>query len=145
MGTDVFICSPLRTAIGTFDGSLKTIAATQLGATVIRETLKRAALPPEIVQAVVMPLSMAAFQFRYQLSLSTVSAVPERRRLFPLIWKLPVAIFNAPSRGAWKIWICVLIFCHPPAGAIAWAMVRLSTACCMTDWLMLSRISIPVW
>jgi acetyl-CoA C-acetyltransferase len=54
MPTDIFICSPLRTAIGTFDGSLKTIAATQLGATVIRETLKRAALPPEIVQAVVM-------------------------------------------------------------------------------------------
>jgi len=54
MTIDVFICSPLRTAIGTFDGSLKTIPATQLGAAVIRETLKRAALPPEIVQAVVM-------------------------------------------------------------------------------------------
>ncbi len=54
MATDVLICAPIRTAIGTFDGSLKTIPATQLGATVIRETLKRAALPPEAVEAVVM-------------------------------------------------------------------------------------------
>jgi len=54
MATDIFICTPLRTAIGTFDGSLKTIPAAELGATVIRETLKRTALPPETVEAVVM-------------------------------------------------------------------------------------------
>ena len=54
MATDVFICSPVRTAIGNFDGSLKTVPATQLGADVIRETLKRSKLSPEAVQAIVM-------------------------------------------------------------------------------------------
>jgi acetyl-CoA C-acetyltransferase len=36
---DVVLCSPVRTAIGAFNGSLKTIPATDLGATVVRETL----------------------------------------------------------------------------------------------------------
>ncbi len=54
MAKDIFICSPTRTAIGNFDGSLKTIPATQLGADVIRETLKRSGLSPETVQAIVM-------------------------------------------------------------------------------------------
>lgn len=51
---DVIICAPTRTAIGTFSGSLKTISAVQLGAVVIKETLKRAGLPPDKVEAVVM-------------------------------------------------------------------------------------------
>ena len=44
----------MRTAIGTYGGSLKSVAATQLGATVIRESLARAGLSPEKVQTVVM-------------------------------------------------------------------------------------------
>ncbi len=54
MTKDIFICSPTRTAIGAFNGTLKNIAAPALGAMVIRETLKRAGLAPEKVQAVVM-------------------------------------------------------------------------------------------
>lgn len=54
MTTDIFICSPTRTAIGTFNGTLKSIAAPALGAMVISETLKRAGLAPEKIQAVVM-------------------------------------------------------------------------------------------
>lgn len=54
MTTEIVLCSPTRTAIGTFDGSLKTIPAPQLGATVIRETLKRAKLSADKVQSVVM-------------------------------------------------------------------------------------------
>jgi len=38
---EVVLCSPARTAIGTNNGSLKDVAAPMLGATVIRETLKR--------------------------------------------------------------------------------------------------------
>jgi acetyl-CoA C-acetyltransferase len=54
MATDIFICAPVRTAIGTFGGSLKNIAATQLGSIVIQETLKRTRLPLDAIQAVVM-------------------------------------------------------------------------------------------
>ena len=37
----VVLCHPVRTAIGTFGGSLKEITATDLGAAVIRETIRR--------------------------------------------------------------------------------------------------------
>jgi len=38
---DVVLCSPVRTPIGAYNGSLKTIPAPELGAAVVRETLKR--------------------------------------------------------------------------------------------------------
>ena len=51
---DVVICNPVRTAIGTYGGTLKNISTPELGAAAIRETLKRAALAPEKVETVVM-------------------------------------------------------------------------------------------
>ncbi len=39
---DVVLCHPVRTAIGAFNGSLKGTPATELGAAVIRETVRRA-------------------------------------------------------------------------------------------------------
>lgn len=54
MTRDIFICSPTRTAIGTFNGTLKNTTAPALGAVVIRDSLKRAGLASENVQAVVM-------------------------------------------------------------------------------------------
>ena len=51
---DVVLCHPVRTAIGTFNGTLKSTPATELGATVVRETLRRAGLDPERVGSVVM-------------------------------------------------------------------------------------------
>ena len=39
---DIVLCHPVRTAIGAYGGSLKGVAATDLGATAIRETLRRA-------------------------------------------------------------------------------------------------------
>src|SRR5260221_14347415 len=42
MNRDVVIVSAVRTAVGTFGGSLKDIAPTALGATVVREALARA-------------------------------------------------------------------------------------------------------
>jgi acetyl-CoA C-acetyltransferase len=51
---DVVLCAPTRTAIGTFGGSLKSVPAVQLGAAVIKETLKRAGLSSDKVEAVVM-------------------------------------------------------------------------------------------
>lgn len=51
---EVVICNPVRTAIGTYGGSLKEMAAPALGATVIRESLKRSGLAADKVQALVM-------------------------------------------------------------------------------------------
>lgn len=50
----VVLCHPVRTAIGTYGGSLKEIAAPDLGAVVIRETLERSGLPGEAIQTLVM-------------------------------------------------------------------------------------------
>jgi len=52
--SEVVLCHPVRTAIGTYGGMLKNIAAPDLGAAAIRETLRRAALAPETVETVVM-------------------------------------------------------------------------------------------
>lgn len=51
---DVVLCSPVRTPIGTYAGSLKSTPATELGATVIRESLKRSGLAAEKIEALVM-------------------------------------------------------------------------------------------
>ena len=50
---DVVLCHPVRTAIGAFNGSLKAIPATELGATVIRESLRRAGIDAAEVGSVV--------------------------------------------------------------------------------------------
>ena len=48
---DVVIVSGARTAVGNFGGSLKTIPVVDLGAAVIKETLKKAGLRPQSSQA----------------------------------------------------------------------------------------------
>jgi acetyl-CoA C-acetyltransferase len=50
----VVICSPVRTAIGTYGGALKDVPAADLGAVVVRATLDRAKLPPGDIDTVVM-------------------------------------------------------------------------------------------
>jgi acetyl-CoA C-acetyltransferase len=50
----IVLSEPVRTAIGTFGGSLKDVAATALGATAIRAALARASIAPEQVGTVVM-------------------------------------------------------------------------------------------
>jgi acetyl-CoA C-acetyltransferase len=51
---DVVLCNPVRTAIGAFNGSLRTIPATDLGATVVRATLRRSRLDAAAIGSVVM-------------------------------------------------------------------------------------------
>lgn len=51
---DVVLCAPVRTAIGTFGGSLATTPASRLGARVIAETMRRSGVTPESVEGVVM-------------------------------------------------------------------------------------------
>jgi acetyl-CoA C-acetyltransferase len=50
----VVFAEPVRTAIGTLGGTLKDVAAPQLGATAIRAAMKRANITAEKVEAVVM-------------------------------------------------------------------------------------------
>jgi len=51
---DVVLCHPVRTAIGTFNGMLKDTTATELGAVVVRETLRRSKLDPARVGSAAM-------------------------------------------------------------------------------------------
>ncbi len=50
----VLLCAPVRTAIGTYNGSLKDTPAVELGAIAIRASLERAKLDPATVGTVVM-------------------------------------------------------------------------------------------
>ncbi|MEJ9280456.1 acetyl-CoA C-acetyltransferase [Ureibacillus thermosphaericus] len=54
MLNDVVIVSAVRTAIGSFQGSLKDVPATTLGAIVIKEALRRAGIQPDQVDEVIM-------------------------------------------------------------------------------------------
>ena len=51
---EVVLCAPVRTAIGTFNGSLKAVPASELGATVIRATLTRSKLDHAKISTAVM-------------------------------------------------------------------------------------------
>ncbi|WP_371059545.1 acetyl-CoA C-acyltransferase [Rhodosalinus sp. 5P4] len=50
----VVLCHAVRTPVGKFGGTLKDRPATELGATVVRETLRRSNLAPDLVDGVVM-------------------------------------------------------------------------------------------
>ena len=50
----VVLCHPVRTAVGTYGGSLKEMPAPDLGAAAIRETLKRAGLAADKIQTLVL-------------------------------------------------------------------------------------------
>ncbi|MHC1679710.1 MAG: acetyl-CoA C-acyltransferase [Methanomassiliicoccales archaeon] len=51
---DVVIISAARTAIGKFNGTIKDVSATQLGATAIKEAVKRSGLQPEDIEECLM-------------------------------------------------------------------------------------------
>ena len=51
---EVYIISAVRTAIGSFGGSLKGFTATQLGAFAIKGALEKAGVKPELISDVLM-------------------------------------------------------------------------------------------
>ena len=51
---DIVLCSPVRTAIGTYGGALKDTPATDLGAAVVRETLARSGAPAGSIDSVTL-------------------------------------------------------------------------------------------
>ena len=54
MDKEIVICSPVRSAIGAFGGTLKDASAAALGAHAVAATLRRSALDPVLVDSVVM-------------------------------------------------------------------------------------------
>lgn len=54
MSQEIVIVSAVRTAVGSFQGALKDVPATQLGAIVIKEAIERAGVQPEQVSEVIM-------------------------------------------------------------------------------------------
>lgn len=52
--SEIVLCHPVRTAIGTYGGSLKDVPAPDLGAVVIRESLRRSGLASECIQSLTM-------------------------------------------------------------------------------------------
>ena len=51
---DVVLCSALRTPLGSFGGTLRNFKVYDLGAMVLRETIKRGNISPEIVDEVIV-------------------------------------------------------------------------------------------
>ncbi len=51
---DIVLCAPVRTAIGAYNGSLKGIPAPELGAAVVRETVRRSGLDGSRIDGVVL-------------------------------------------------------------------------------------------
>ncbi|HKJ22055.1 MAG TPA: thiolase family protein [Gammaproteobacteria bacterium] len=51
---EIVLCNPVRTAIGTYGGSLKSVPAQDLGAVVVSAVLERSGLDPATVESVVM-------------------------------------------------------------------------------------------
>jgi acetyl-CoA C-acetyltransferase len=52
--SDVVLCAPVRTAIGTYGGALKGMPAPELGAATIRATMERAGLKGSDIQTAVL-------------------------------------------------------------------------------------------
>lgn len=52
--SEAVLCYPVRTPVGRFGGTLKDTPSTDLGATVVRETLRRSGLASEIIDGVVV-------------------------------------------------------------------------------------------
>ncbi|TAL94019.1 MAG: acetyl-CoA C-acyltransferase, partial [Rhodanobacter sp.] len=50
---EIVLCAPVRTAMGTYNGTLKGTPATALGAVVVAEALKRGGLSPALVDTLV--------------------------------------------------------------------------------------------
>src|ERR1043166_4842920 len=60
--TDIVISTPLRTAIGTFGGSLKDMPATDLGATVGKAVIERSGIDPARINHVIVGNILSAGQ-----------------------------------------------------------------------------------
>lgn len=54
MASPIFLCAPVRTAIGAYGGTLKDMAAPALGSIVVRETMARAGVGGDTIDTIVL-------------------------------------------------------------------------------------------
>jgi acetyl-CoA C-acetyltransferase len=137
----VIFAEPVRTAIGTFGGSLKDVPAPTLGAVAIGAAVARADIRPDEVETVVMgnvvqagtkmnPARQAAVHAGLPVS---VPALTVNRVCGSGAQAIVSATPMSQSRAAWRTWIRRRTSLHARAGVIAWAMASFTTACCVTD------------
>jgi acetyl-CoA C-acetyltransferase len=69
----VVLATPVRTAIGTFGGSLKEVSASDLGAVAIGAAVERAGLEPDEIGTVVMGRSTPGCPYRSRQAITTGS------------------------------------------------------------------------
>ena len=106
---EVVLCRPVRTAIGAYNGSLKATPATELGAAVIRETVRRSGVDPERIGSVVFgnviqagnrmnPARQAAIGAGLPVSLPATSwswrEIPRQRGFTPSAWTIFPSVRN---------------------------------------------------
>jgi len=61
---EVVIVSALRTAIGTFGGTLSQVPASKLGAVVIKEAVKRVGIDSNLIDEVIMEMYLGLVRAR---------------------------------------------------------------------------------
>ena len=143
----VVFAEPVRTAIGTFGGSLKDVPAPNLGAVAISAAVVRAKLRPDEVETVVMgnvvqagtkmnPARQAAVHAGLPVTIPalTVNRVcgSGAQAIVSAAQEISWATSMSRWRAAWRIWIRRPISSRAGAGATAWATARSTTACCAT-------------
>ena len=116
----VVLAAPVRTAIGTFGGSLKEVSASDLGAVAIGAAVERAGLEPDEIGTVVMgnviqagskmnPARQAAINAGLPVSVPamTVNRVAARahRRSYRRRTKSCRVPSMSPLPAAWRTWI----------------------------------------
>jgi acetyl-CoA C-acetyltransferase len=143
----VVFAEPVRTAIGTFGGSLKEIPAPNLGAVAIGGAVARAKLRPDEVETVVMgnvvqagtkmnPARQAAVHAG--LPVTTPALTVNRvcgsgaQAIVSAAQEIALGKSTSPLRAEWRIWISRPISFRARAGAIGWATANFTTACCAT-------------
>jgi acetyl-CoA C-acetyltransferase len=141
---DVVLCSPVRTAIGAYNGSLKTIPAPELGAAVARETLKRSGLDAAAIGSVVMgnviqagnkmnparqaaigggvPVPVPALTVNRVCGSGAQAVVTAAQQI--MAGEIDVAVAGGMENMDRAPYLMV--------GATAWALPRFTTACCAT-------------
>src|ERR1700704_922754 len=121
----VVFAEPVRTAIGTFGGTLKEIPAPNLGAVAIGAAVARAKLRPDEVETVVMGNVVQAGTKMNPARQAAVHAglpvtVPARKRSSRQRRRFPSATSMSRWRAAWRTWTRRLTSCRALAGATAW-------------------------
>ena len=94
---EAVIISAVRTPVGKFQGSLKDFKATDLGALVVRESVKRAGVKPEEVDEVIMGCVVQAGLGHNPARQAALRGGSSQKPMLP-------AGMAPARRGAWRGW-----------------------------------------